>query len=850
MSSEIRSLLESAVHPGRRVSRRAGARGMLEDCWVPLRDALEPKLADIMLEALGGLARSQDADEARPAKMVLGRDRQFIQTFSTAFQAEFKAAVNDFVEHKVVLPPTSQQKREMSLIEYGEMEFKTAVETSAARIRNAVDDTYASVKTRLANLVKEPDLRDAENPFRPAIVLRAIHAALKAVDAADEQVLPLMQRFDVALVGPMAQAYAAVDRHFASKGISSEIARATVIGRNTVIGGGGGGRNTMVGGRSTGWGHTTGVGGPMTTGPVFASGVSAEQMLQAMYQRMHLVPQVGYPGLMLGMPQMPQMPGLPQMPQPAMDASGRYLPAPTIGVPSLLTPQAPGMPAAAGAMPGGVSAGAIGGGGGGGVLIDAGLLTAINEIQKLGAMALAAVQQGMPAPDAAIDNAELRGKLLEKAPKQIDKLTIEIVGLLFDRVNRDRYVPQEIKALIQRLQFPLIKVALTDPELFASNEHPARQMIDRIASTSIGWTNEGEENARYLEEVGRAIQTVLAEEEDTAAAFVKALEAFEQYLAEERTRDDDPVTRAKRALAEAENREVMAINATIRIRSAFDGVQIESYLREFLLEAWPRVLVAVALRDKKSPDQHAGVKTYLSIVPDLVWSVQPKINPDDRKRLVGTIPPVLNILRKGLVLIDYPKDRMQVFFARLMNSHAQAVKALELAHGSVTPHFEASTMRIKLDNIELEAASLAAVDAPIVKVPDEIVARAIVENEAKVVHVPVPAERPVPIDEDLDEGAAALMVSAMKRGQWFSLTQGDFTERVQLRWVSPHKTLYLFTPAQGATAHSLSPEALTAMLVSGKMRPVESAPLFARAVSDVMHELQDASGAVGLGAPA
>lgn len=814
MSNETRSLLESAVNPGRPASRRVGARGILEDCWVPLRDAIEPKLTDVMLEALGPLARAQDADEARPAKAVLSRDRVFVQAFSTALHSEFKAAVNDFVNQASAAAAAAPAPKSLSLIEFGVMEFSTAIETGSNRIRNAVDDTYSSVKQRLANLVKELELRDSENPFRPAVVLRATYAALKAVETKDEHLLPLLQLFEPALIAPVSQAYAAIDRHFASKGVSSDIARSTLT-RNTVIGGG---RTTQIG-RSTGLGASTGFGGPHTTGPHFASGVNAETMLQAMYQRMHLIP---------GMGGMPPLPPAAAVGAPQFDSGGRYLPAPTIGAPSGLMP----MP-----MLGGMGAG------GAGVLIDAGLLSAINEIQKLGAMALAAVQQGMPSPDAAIDSARLRTALVEKAPKQVDKLTIEIVGLLFDRVNRDRHVPQAIKELLQRLQFPLIKVALTDPDLFASGDHPARQLIDRIASTSIGWTGEGEENARYLSEVQKAIHGVLSAEEDTAPAFENARNTFEQYLTEERTRDDDPVTRAKRALEEAENREIMAINATIRIRSAFDGVQIESYLREFLLETWPRVLVAVSLRDKTSEEKHAGVKTYMSIVPDLVWSVQPKINPEDRKRLVGTIPPVLNILRRGLTLIDWPKERMQHFFSRLMNSHAVAVKALELAHGAAVPAFQASTMRIKLDGIDLSGANLASGGGiGSMRVPDEVVKRMLEEHDARVVHVPAPVERAIAADVDLDEAGAAQVLALMKRGQWYTLQRGDVGERVQLRWVSPHKTLYLFTPAHGTSAHSLSPDGITGMLLSGKLRPVESAPLFQRAVNDVLHDLQGASG--------
>src|SRR5690606_5153058 len=135
-------------------------------------------------------------------------------------------------------------------------------------------------------------------------------------------------------------------------------------------------------------------------------------------------------------------------------------------------------------------------------------------------------------------------------------------------------------------------------DLFASPHHPARKLIDRLASSSIGWTPKGEENQRYLAEVQEAVRAVLAGTDDSLEVYEEALKRFETYLEDERTRDDDPVGRAKRALAEAEQREVMAINATIQIRSAFDGVQLESYLREFLIETWVRVLVNASLAQR------------------------------------------------------------------------------------------------------------------------------------------------------------------------------------------------------------------------------------------------------------
>lgn len=812
MSNENRTLLDAAVAPGTPVSRRPGARRLLEDCWTSIRNAVEPRITDVVLEALGPIARSDNEDVAKPAKIALSRDRAFVQAYSDALQSEFRAAVADFVAHRLADSKATDRKS-LSLVDYGDMEFSTLIESSGARIRNAVDDEYTSVKLRVANLVREPDLRDGDHPFRPGMFLRAAHQALEKVGVPKEDLLRLTHCFDAPLIAPVRAAYAAVDHHLASQGVSAELARTTItrnsaLGRNTVLG-----RNSMLGVPTN-----TGLGMPLTGGGMhFAGGLSAEQVLQGLYQRMQLLPQAGFAA-----------PGM--MGDPRQAAPGHYVPAPTLGGTSALRAMQAlqGMPTMQGvpSVPGGAT-----------VLIEPGLLNALNEIQKLGAIAMSAVQMGRPAPDAAINVAELRGKLTETASKQVDKLTIEIVGLLFDRINQDKHVPDEVKHLLQRLQFPLIKVALTDPELFVSPQHPARLLLDRIASTSIGWTSAGEDNQRYLAEVQKVVHAVLAATEDGLGAFEKSLAAFEQYLAEEKTRDDDPVARAKRALAEAESREVMAINATIQVRSAFDGVQIESYLRDFLLETWVRVLVAASLREKDKPGQ---VQRYLRIVPDLVWSVQPKINPDDRKRLVRVIPPVLATLREGVMLIDWPQPKMQEFFSKLMNSHAQAVKALELAHGNPGAAFEPSTLSIKLDGIRFDAEPQPADGAAPLHVSDDVVRHVIAKEHAPVNHLTLPPDAAAtvhgPDDAQVDE-----IIARWKRGDWFNLRVGDVTERVRLRWVSPRKTLYLFTPADGRQAHSLSPETLRGYLRSGRMQPVESVPLFDRAVHAVMQDLQGAA---------
>lgn len=848
MPTDLRSLLLN-TRASAPASQRANARRLVESCWTPIWRALGERLPEVLLESLSPLAKDENPDVAKPAKLVLARDRRFAAEYEVALKAEFARALDDFIGGRSSDKPAENATGKpgglgagLSLVGYGDMELSTLVEASAARVRNAADDVYTSIRMRLANAVGEAEIRPNDTPFRPAIFFRALHTALTKTDAVDaETVMQLMPRFDAQLLKPIAEAYAGIDAMLATKGLANELSRTTIIrntaaGRTTRMGGGTQGGGSQ--GRASQFGAASGIAGP-----------HAEQILQALYSRLQLVPVEGAPGAA------PAAPGhVPGATRPMLNAvqgltyglPGAGAAGPTVGgviaAPGIAgAPLLPGTPegavSAAGAMV--AAPGATVALPGAPLVIGVDLLNAINEIQKLSAVALVAAQQGKPAPDAAIETAELRNRLIEKATAQVDKLTIEIVGLLFERINADKHVPQPIKELLQRLQFPLIKVAVTDPALFVSADQPARQLMDRIASTSIGWTPEGEGNARFLAEVQKAIHTVLAATDEGISVFERALREFEAYLNDERTRDDDPVIRAKRALAEAEEREVLAINATIKIRSAFDGVQLESYLREFLLETWVRVLVAVAIRDR---DDKTALRRYIGIVPDLVWSVQPKLSQEERKRLVGTIPPVLGALREGLMLIDWPKERMQEFFGKLMNSHAQAVKALELAHGSPGVPFEPSTMRIKLDGIKLDDITPPPTDAP-VHVSDEQVRQALASARADVQHLAPPstsmtiaASRTDLTDEGLDE-----KIGAWKRGDWFSLRLGDVVERVQLRWVSPRRTLYLFMPAEGRGGHSLSPESLRAYLRSGDLAPVEAEPLFDRAVLDVVQDLQRAA---------
>lgn len=252
----------------------------------------------------------------------------------------------------------------------------------------------------------------------------------------------------------------------------------------------------------------------------------------------------------------------------------------------------------------------------------------------------------------------------ERQLGQADTDAIDIVSMLFDFILDDPHIADNIKALIARLQIPMLKVAIIDKEFFTKKSHPARQLLNELAYVGAEdlEADDDDEKSPTLQMVEYVVERILGEFEDDPELFVTLLDEFTRFVEEEREAN----RLAEEMLEQARD------TVANEIRQRVEGQNIPPFIRALLIDAWKDVLTHIYLRDGGT--KGTAWETALKVADDLIWSVQPKLVVSERQNLVRVIPRVLNGLRDGLTLINYDHTITARIFDKLEELHLASLR--------------------------------------------------------------------------------------------------------------------------------------------------------------------------------
>jgi PAS domain-containing protein len=269
------------------------------------------------------------------------------------------------------------------------------------------------------------------------------------------------------------------------------------------------------------------------------------------------------------------------------------------------------------------------------------------------------------------------------------------------------------------------------------------------------------------------------------------------------------------------------IDRQMAVTSALGSFTTPEYLVTFLHDRWVTPLQNILLREG---EESAAWKSILATLNDLLWSVQPKRNPEERRKLVKLLPDLLQRLYASLQEIEWTNDEREIFLGRLVESHATAVKA-SLASTPAVSLAEAAAIP------EATPATATVADgkaAPVATPAENALADGSVAGRATAAAQPAQAPKQLLAGDD----HFLTLASNLARGTWIEFAQdGGALVSSKLAWISPLRGNYLFTNRQGRQAFSLSREELAERFRNDLARPVEAEPLLDRALSNLMASL-------------
>jgi hypothetical protein len=248
---------------------------------------------------------------------------------------------------------------------------------------------------------------------------------------------------------------------------------------------------------------------------------------------------------------------------------------------------------------------------------------------------------------AMLEELQARKQALKRAAETpIQRATIEIVALLFQSILTEERIPAAIRVWFARLQMPVLRVAVSEQDFFATVDHPARRLIDRMGACVMGFEAAGAVVGQALEtEVKRVVQVVEAYPDTGRRVFQTVLTEFERFLEHYFKTENTASAKAVSLAQQVEQRETLAIQYTIELRKMLNEMPVQEGVRQFLFHVWADVMAVTAVRHGAQSD---ATKATRAAAADLVWSASAKVSREERNVVIQRLPPLLKKLRDGM----------------------------------------------------------------------------------------------------------------------------------------------------------------------------------------------------------
>jgi hypothetical protein len=380
-----------------------------------------------------------------------------------------------------------------------------------------------------------------------------------------------------------------------------------------------------------------------------------------------------------------------------------------------------------------------------------------------------------------------------------DGVIMDIVAAMFDRLFNDPRLPDALKALLGRLQIPVLKLAMQDQSMFSNSIHPVRGLIDCIAEFGIAQPDLLSGDPACQQSIADIFESVIREHPANPLAFEQAFERLTALVAHHEdaaTEHDDLIL----GLQEGESIDAANATAAAAIAKRLANAGYPAGLTTFIGTCWKDVL---ARAWREGGMEGKAWQRELGTLDDLLWSVAPSRSREDRDRLMNLLPSLLTRLDEGIAQVDHDAAHKETFFDELCNLHMRIMRGQDAA-GSAKEHG-----------------------------PDS-------DHSAPQEQAPAPFSD---AETTVVSPVASLSREGLYRGCWVEFVEADGTKRrCRLNWLSAISGACVFKDYEKNTSFAIDCDDLKSRLLAKTVLLVEGCGLaratIEEAIKDVAREIE------------
>ncbi len=787
--------------------------------------------------------QSEDASDSKlantcfhGAQLLKNSSYTYYYLCTAALEKILKSEVKEFTQSEKKIPSikSDQNEVEMSLVSYEEMELKLSYSRASRSLELAHAEPLAALNMRFASMLGIEGVGVAQNPFRPEVFLRALNSAWCDFNPdanSHPLVLPLLSE----LVFDLAPVYHALNELLVVRGILPDLQETYRMKR----------KQASVDAESVGEAVKNEVTRKLeqyfagqSAGPE-AHAAQHQQAVQANYNS--------------GASSNAAAPGVGGSQPYAYSAEARnFNPA------------------------------------------SSELFQYLAGLQKN-----MAIHQLVAGAQNAVRLSQIRQEMPNVFHTGVERHTFDLLSHVFDGVFGNQDIPDPIKDLIGLLQVPVLKAALMDKDFFFQDNHPARRLIELLSKYSVSLDPEKGQEDPLFQAMQRNVIRVQKEFDQQLSLFDEVVNDLESFIHKDEAATIEALQAPINRAIQREKFKQASIAATHEVSLRIGTGEVLAFVETFLENRWTKVLtLAYSVREEKPHAVEDAIKTMddliWSIKPKITlaqrqeminrlpgilarlnkWLSLIKWEDADRVQFFADLAEChASIVRAPLELtperqMEIAVEAAKIATERRLEKRAKAeaeakaqaeaeeaekarlvALAIEKAKAQAPKQAATPATKFTSSSSDFQARS-GAISAGVVGDPNVTVTAedgtqslpvSAVEASANAGATPSAAvvvneESIIAKVEKAIEDAESF-VASLERGMWLQFEKLDGSQqKVRLAWVSPMRSLFIFTSSQKEKSFSVAVDELERNFREARVQIVSVDKVVDRALLDALNK--------------